>query len=105
MLRNSSTVPYLFCQFLTHTYHFLIQEEEYRELLSISHAMEEQYGQFFDSVIPFECVELVLKQLMYEISLLEREPQWVPAHWVKELPPHHSQARRPARKKGTKKRA
>ena len=25
----------------------------------------------------------MLKQLMYEISLLEREPQWVPAKWVK----------------------
>ena len=28
-------------------------------------------------------MEFVLKQLMYEISLLEREPQWVPAKWVK----------------------
>ena len=52
--------------------------------MSISHNMEEQYGQFFDSVIPFEEVEFVLKQLMYEISLLEREPQWVPAKWVEE---------------------
>ena len=24
----------------------------------------------------------MLKQLMYEISLLEREPQWVPAAWL-----------------------
>ena len=47
------------------------QEEDYRELVSISHNMEEQYGQFFDSVIPFEEVEFVLKQLMYEISFLE----------------------------------
>jgi len=62
----------------------IFKEEEYRELVSISHNMEEQYGQFFDSVIPFEEVEFVLKQLMYEISLLEREPQWVPAKWVEE---------------------
>ena len=60
------------------------QEEDYRELVSISHNMEEQYGQFFDSVIPFEEVEFVLKQLMYEISLLEMESQWVPAKWVEE---------------------
>ena len=33
---------------------FAIQEDEYRELLSISQSMEEHYGQFFDSVIPFE---------------------------------------------------
>jgi len=62
----------------------IFKDEEYRELVSISHNMEEQYGQFFDSVIPFEEVEFVLKQLMYEISLLEREPQWVPAKWVEE---------------------
>ena len=24
-----------------------------------------------------------MKQLMYEIGLLEKEPQWVPAKWVK----------------------
>ena len=47
------------------------QEEDYRELVSISHNMEEQYGQFFDSVIPFEEVKFVLKQQMYEISFLE----------------------------------
>ena len=95
---NKNNNKIFFWQFLTHTNHgtFLIQEEEYRELLSISHAMEEQFGQFFDSVIPFECVELVLKQLMYEISLLEREPQWVPAHWVTELPHHLPQAGLPA---------
>ena len=33
---------------------FVMQEDEYRELVSISQSMEEQYGQFFDSVIPFE---------------------------------------------------
>jgi len=60
----------------------IFKEEEYRDLVSISQSMEEQYGQYFDSVIPFEEVELVLKQLMYEISLLEKEPQWVPAKWV-----------------------
>ena len=31
-----------------------LQEEEYRDLVSISQSMEEQYGQYFDSVIPFE---------------------------------------------------
>ena len=31
----------------------------------------------------YQDVEFVMKQLMYEISLLEKEPQWVPAKWVK----------------------
>ncbi len=45
--------------------------------------MEEHYGHLFDSVIPFDSVDYVFEQLMYEINLLEREPQWVPAQWVK----------------------
>ena len=32
----------------------VFQEDEYRELVSISQSMEELFGQFFDSVIPFE---------------------------------------------------
>ena len=59
------------------------QDEEFRDLLTISQDMEEHFGQYFDSVIPFEDVDFVLHQLMYEISLLEREPQWVPAKWTK----------------------
>ena len=39
-------------------------------------------GHYFDSVIPFDDVDYVYQQLMYEINLLEREPQWVPAKWV-----------------------
>ncbi len=45
--------------------------------------MEEHYGHLFDSVIPFDSVDYVYDQLTYEINLLEREPQWVPAKWVK----------------------
>jgi len=58
------------------------KEDEYRELVIIAHNMEDNFGHFFDSVIPFEDVDFVLKQVMYEISLLEKEPQWVPAKWV-----------------------
>ena len=32
----------------------VFEEEEYRDLVTISHSMEDQYGQYFDSVIPFE---------------------------------------------------
>ena len=34
--------------------YFLMKEDEYREMVSISHTMEDEYGQYFDSVIPFE---------------------------------------------------
>ena len=46
---------------------FVTQEDEYREVVIIAHTMEENYGHFFDSVIPFEDVDFVLKQVMYEI--------------------------------------
>jgi hypothetical protein len=43
------------------------KEEEYKELVLIAHSMEDNYGHYFDSVIPFEDVEYVLKQVTYEI--------------------------------------
>jgi hypothetical protein len=45
----------------------LLKEEEYKELVLIAHSMEDNYGHYFDSVIPFEDVEYVLKQVTYEI--------------------------------------
>jgi len=59
------------------------REDEYRDSVAIAQDMEENYGHYFDSVIPFDDVDYVFQQLMYEINLLEREPQWVPAKWVR----------------------
>lgn len=59
------------------------KEDEYRDSVAIAQDMEENYGHYFDSVIPFDDVDYVFQQLMYEINLLEREPQWVPAKWVR----------------------
>jgi len=63
------------------------KEEEFRDSVSIAQEMEDHYGHYFDSVIPFDDVDYVFQQLMYEINLLEREPQWVPAKWVQQVPP------------------
>ena len=65
---------------------FLLKEDEYRDSISIAQEMEENYGHYFDSVIPFDSVEYVYEQLLFEINLLEREPQWVPAKWMKDKP-------------------
>ena len=59
-----------------------LQEDEYRDSIVIAQDMEENFGHYFDSVIPFDNVDYVYEQLLYEINLLEREPQWVPAKWV-----------------------
>ena len=63
---------------------YVFQEDEYRDSVAIAQDMEENYGHYFDSVIPFDDVDYVFQQLMYEINLLEREPQWVPARWVRQ---------------------
>ena len=44
-----------------------MQEDEYRELVIIAHNMEDFFGHYFDSVIPFEDVDFVYKQVMYEM--------------------------------------
>lgn len=62
-----------------------LQDDEYRDSVTIAKDMEDHYGHYFDSVIPFDDVDYVFDQLIYEIGLLEREPQWVPAKWVKGL--------------------
>ena len=70
--------------FAKYTYIIHFQEDEYRDSVAIAQDMEENYGHYFDSVIPFDDVDYVFQQLMYEINLLEREPQWVPAKWVRQ---------------------
>lgn len=44
--------------------------------------MEDQYGHYFDLVLINQDVERTYQQLIHEINVLEREPQWVPAAWL-----------------------
>ena len=50
---------------------FFPQEEEYRDLVSISQSMEEQYGQYFDSVIPFEEVFVFSRYWNFLLNLFK----------------------------------
>lgn len=45
--------------------------------------MEDKYGHYFDMIINNNDTERAYHQLLTEINILEREPQWVPASWVK----------------------
>ncbi len=65
-------------------HNFFAQEDEFRESVAVAQEMEDNYGHYFESVIPFDDVDSVYRQLMFEINLLEREPQWVPANWVRD---------------------
>ncbi|KAF4528244.1 hypothetical protein B566_EDAN014402 [Ephemera danica] len=59
------------------------KEEELKDIIEKAREMEDRYGHFFDMVIINNDTERAYQQLLSEINGLEREPQWVPASWVK----------------------
>lgn len=61
-----------------------MKDHELRDIIERAREMEELYGHHFDLVLVNVDLEKTLSRLMHEISVLEREPQWVPAHWVSE---------------------
>ena len=63
---------------------YLFQDEELKEIMDKAHEMEDQYGHYFDLIIINNDVESAYQQLLHQINLLEREPQWVPAAWLRD---------------------
>ncbi|KAK9746006.1 PDZ domain [Popillia japonica] len=61
------------------------KEEELKDIIEKAREMEDKYGHFFDMIIINNDTERAYHQLLTEINSLEREPQWVPAAWVKSL--------------------
>lgn len=61
---------------------FVLQDEELKETIEKAREMEEQYGHYFDLIIINQDVDRAYHQLLHEINMLEREPQWVPAAWL-----------------------
>ncbi|KAJ9589661.1 hypothetical protein L9F63_017150 [Diploptera punctata] len=59
------------------------KEEELKDIIEKAREMEDKYGHFFDMIIINNDTERAYHQLVNEINSLEREPQWVPASWVK----------------------
>lgn len=59
------------------------KEEELKDIIEKAREMEEKYGHFFDMIIINNDTERAYHQLLGEINSLEREPQWVPAAWVR----------------------
>lgn len=60
-----------------------LQEEELKEIIEKAREMEDKFGHYFDMIIINNDTERAYHQLLNEINSLEREPQWVPATWVK----------------------
>ncbi|KAF2362318.1 L27-N [Trinorchestia longiramus] len=59
-----------------------VKDEELKEIMEKAREMEDQYGHYFDLIIINQDVESAYQQLLHEINMLEREPQWVPATWL-----------------------
>ncbi|XP_026330894.1 MAGUK p55 subfamily member 5 isoform X5 [Hyposmocoma kahamanoa] len=59
------------------------KEEELKEIIATARDMEVRWGHLFDMIIINNDTQRAYQQLLNEINSLEREPQWVPAHWLK----------------------
>lgn len=60
----------------------LSKDDELKEIIEKAREMEENYGHYFDLVIVNSDIDRAYNQLLHEINILEREPQWVPAAWL-----------------------
>jgi len=61
-----------------------VDDEELEDIIKKAREMEERYGQYFDLIIIYSDPDRAYASLLEEINLLEREPQWVPAAWLKQ---------------------
>lgn len=57
-------------------------DEDLKEIIVRAREMEETYGHYFDMVTIYSDPDRAYQELLREINLLEREPQWVPARWL-----------------------
>lgn len=62
------------------------QDMELKSCIEISRKMELRYGHWFDNVIIPETMDITLTELLTIATKLEREPSWVPRHWLYWLP-------------------
>ncbi|XP_066258084.1 protein PALS1 isoform X3 [Euwallacea similis] len=59
------------------------KEEDLVDIIDKAREMENKYGHYFDMIIINNDTERAYHDLLCEINSLEREPQWVPAAWIK----------------------
>ncbi|TRY61093.1 hypothetical protein TCAL_07862 [Tigriopus californicus] len=59
-----------------------VHDNELLNIIEKAREMEENYSQFFDMVIIYSDPERAYQDLLREINLIEREPQWIPGSWV-----------------------
>lgn len=63
-----------------------VKDDELKDIIEKAREMEEFFGHYFDLVLINVDLEKTYSELLHEISVIEREPQWVPASWIKDDP-------------------
>ncbi|GIY90530.1 MAGUK p55 subfamily member 5 [Caerostris darwini] len=61
-----------------------VKDDELKDIIEKGREMEEFYGHYFDLVLINVDLEKTYSELLHEISVIEREPQWVPSTWIKD---------------------
>ncbi|XP_043206273.1 uncharacterized protein LOC122372769 isoform X2 [Amphibalanus amphitrite] len=61
-----------------------VRDDELKQIIEKAREIEEVYGHYFDIVIINSDLNRAYEQLIHEINTLEREPQWVPASWLRQ---------------------
>ncbi|UYV74838.1 MPP5 [Cordylochernes scorpioides] len=59
-----------------------VKDEELRDIIEKARDMEDSFGHYFDAVIVNADFDRAFSELVKQINILEREPQWVPAVWL-----------------------
>ncbi|KAG1685109.1 MAGUK p55 subfamily member 5 [Nymphon striatum] len=59
-----------------------VKDDELKDIIEKAREMEENYGHYFDMIIINSDIDKAYHELLKEINILEREPQWVPAVWL-----------------------
>lgn len=59
----------------------LVQEGHFRQIKEKTEEMISLYGQYFDTILPYESVDQAIVEIQRLANKLISEPQWVPAIW------------------------
>ncbi|KAM4608720.1 MAGUK p55 subfamily member 4-like [Polymixia lowei] len=68
-----------------HTTKRPLTDEDFEETLESSRLIELKYRQFFDSIIVNENLQDACMELFSVIQQAQEEPQWIPAHWMRQV--------------------
>ena len=64
--------------------HRQLSPGELQAIIDEGREIDARYGHYFDMVLNVTDIEKAYNDLLEEINALERDPQWIPVHWLKQ---------------------